>query len=197
MADYTTLEDLKTYLRISGTADDELLAALISRASRIIDDHCGRWFTASEETRRYDAVGKHITGRLLLLDADLLSVTALNNGDGTAINPEEVLLRPLNMPPYFGIALKQSSGLEWTHNGDPEGAIVVTGRWGFSETPPEPVVQATLRLAAWLYRQRDTGAEGSEVPPAHLPRDVRDLLAPYVRLRWGDSLIPGLRIRSR
>lgn len=183
MADYTTLADLKMYLRISGTADDALLSALITRASRIIDDHCGRWFAAREETRRYDAVGRHITGRLLLLDADLLSVTAITNGDGTAIDPDDVLLRPYNMPPYFGIALKQSSGLNWTHNGDAEGAIVVTGMWGFSTTPPEPVVQATLRLAAWLYRQRDSGAEGTEALSAHLPRDVRDLLAPYVRLR--------------
>jgi hypothetical protein len=192
MADYTTVNDLKTYLHVTGSGDDTLLGDLVTRASRMLDDHCGRWFVAQNETRKYDAVGAHITGKLLLLDADLLSLTSLTNGDGSEISLDDVILRPVNWPPYFGVALKQSSGLSWTYSTDPEAAIEVEGQWGYSETAPEPIEQAALRLAAWLYRQRDTGAEtgevqvterGVSVAPARLPRDVLDLIGPYVRVR--------------
>ncbi len=192
MTDYTTVGEVKTYLHIGGTGDDDLIEDLVTRASRIIDAHCGRWFAADTQTRYYDAVGPHITGRLLLLDADLLSLTTLTNGDGAEISSDDIILRPINWPPYFGIALKASSGLSWAYSDDPEGAISVAGTWGYSTTPPEPVVHATVRLAAWLYRQRDTGVDTAQVEvtergvslaPARLPRDVLDLIAPYVRLR--------------
>jgi len=193
MADYTTLNIVKTYLRITASTDDDLLEDLIATASRMIDDYCGRRFVAENETRSYDAVGPHIIGRLLLLDGDLLSLTTLTNGDGSEIDAEDVVLRPMNSTPYFGISLKQGSGLAWTYDDSPEGAISVEGQWGFSASAPEPVAQAAIRLTAWLYRQRDTGAEGSAgvqvgdqggaVPPARLPRDVRDLLSPYIYLR--------------
>jgi hypothetical protein len=193
MTDYTTTAALKSYLRITSTADDALIASLITRASIMIDNHCGRWFSAKTMTRSYDAVGYHITGRLLLLDADLLTVTTIINGDGMNISPMAVLLRPINWPPYFGISLTQSSGLHWTYLDDPEGAISISGTWGYDAVTPEPVVQAAIRLASWLYRQRDTGAEpvaepqpdarGVIRPPAHLPVDITQMLMPYIRTR--------------
>jgi len=56
--------------------------------------------------------------------------------------------------------------------------------------PPADVVQVCLRVAGWLYRQKDAGwvqAAGGlrgqvTVPPA-LPDDVALILGPYVRLR--------------
>ncbi|MBN1963313.1 MAG: hypothetical protein JW910_01620 [Anaerolineae bacterium] len=56
--------------------------------------------------------------------------------------------------------------------------------------PPEDVRQACLRVASWLYKQKDAGfvqAAGSlrgqiVVPPA-LPDDVQQILAPYMRVR--------------
>jgi hypothetical protein len=192
MTDYTTLSAVKTYLHISGTAHDTLLTELITRASRLVDDHCGRWFGTQVQTRYFDAIGSHISGRLLLFDTDLYSLTSITNGDGVVITPDQVILRPINWPPYFGLALKQGSGLRWGYISDPEGAISVTGAWGYSPTIPEPIVHAAIRLTSWLYRQRDTGGEGAQiemtdrgvaVAPARLPRDVLDLIGPYVRLR--------------
>ena len=197
MTDYTTTGAVKAYLRVSGAGDDALLAELVTRASGLIDTHCGRWFSARTETRRYDASGPHITGRLLLLDADLLSVTAITNGDGTAITPAQIILRPNNWPPYFGVALRATTGLHWVHGGSPEGAISIEGTWGYSPTPPPDIVQASIRLSAWLYRQRDTGTEGltaepapvvitprgAALAPSRLPNDVLNLLNPYRRVR--------------
>lgn len=194
MTDYITLTEVKAYLSISGSGDDALLAALIGRASRLIEDHTGRWFYADAQTRYYDAVGSHIVSRLLLLDADLLTITTLKNGDGAVIAADDIILRPQNDPPYFGISLKASSNTRWTYVDNPEGAISVAGTWGYSATTPAAVAQAALRLTAHLYRQRDTGADwprggvditehGAAVAPPDLPWDITRLLLPYIRYR--------------
>lgn len=192
MTDYITLSEVKTYLSIGGSGDDSLLTTLIGRASRLIEDHCGRWFYADTQTRYYDAVGPHIVSNLLLLDEDLLTITTLTNGDGTVISTDDVILRPRNDPPYFGIALRASSNVRWTYVGDLEGAISVAGTWGYAATAPAAVAQATLRLTAHLYRQRDTGADwprggvgvterGVAVAQPDLPWDITRLLLPYIR----------------
>lgn len=56
--------------------------------------------------------------------------------------------------------------------------------------PPPDVAQVCLRVAAWLYRQKDAGwvqtaggLRGQVTVPPALPDDVALVLAPYVRLR--------------
>src|SRR5687768_1110516 len=159
MGDYTTLSAVKTYLSITSAAHDAMLTELVTRARRLIDDHCGRWFDGRSETRYYDAIGQHVSGRLLLLDADLYSLTSILYGDGQTITQADVILRPVNAATYFCISLKQGSGFRWGYINSPEGAISVTGSWGYAATAPEPIKQAAVRLAAWMYRQRDMGSE--------------------------------------
>lgn len=196
MADYCTLEQVKNYLHIGSNSDDALLAGLISTASALIDDRCGRFFSAQVGTRYYDAIGPHVAGHMLLLDEDLLSVTQIVNGDGSLVPIDKVMLRPINRLPYFGISIRQESGIRWTYDDNPEGAIAVTGTWGHSASPPPAVQHATMRLTVWLYRQRDMGGEaidlevserGVSVAPARLPQDVMDILHPFVRFRMRAS----------
>lgn len=195
MSDYTDLTTVKAWLKITAATDDTLLTGLITRASGIIDEYTARYFEAQTLTRYFDAVGPHIDARMLFVDQDLLTVTGLVNGDGSAITSGQYVLRPSNSPPYYGIALKSNAGVSWTYTGDPEEAISVTGTWGYSATPPGNVVQAAIRLTAWLYRQRDTNdqgdrvvtspAAGTTIYPARLPQDIRDLLAPYLKMNIG------------
>lgn len=56
--------------------------------------------------------------------------------------------------------------------------------------PPADIQQACLRVAAWLYKQKDAGfvqvagsLRGQIVVPPALPEDVHQVLAPYVRAR--------------
>lgn len=56
--------------------------------------------------------------------------------------------------------------------------------------PPAAIRQVCLRVASWLYRQKDAGfvhitggLRGQVIVPPALPDDVRQILAPYVRLR--------------
>ncbi len=192
LQDYATVAALKTYLHITGSNDDDLLGDLVTRASRLIEEHCRRVFYPTSETRYFDAAGPQIYGRMLLLDYDLLSVTTVTNGNGATIPSSDYILRPANWSPYFAIVIKQSSSHRWTYTTDLEAAISVEGVWGYDVDVPDTIRQATLRLAAWLYRQRDTGMElvqvevndqGQAVSPPRLPRDVYDMLSPFIRVK--------------
>jgi hypothetical protein len=69
-------------------------------------------------------------------------------------------------------------------------AIAVTGRWAYSVAAPDPIVQATLRLSAFLYRQRANALDldrtmiigNTTLTPAQLPVDVWAILKPYSKV---------------
>ena len=184
MANYTTLPIVKEYLHLPAKESDAMLAKLITRASAIIDAYCGRWFVPLIETRQFQPAGSHITGRLLLLDADLLSVSAITVGDGELLNPSSYILRPVNWPPYFGVSLKQNSMLRWGTFGGLGSLISVSGTWGYALAVPDPVAAAAVRLTSWLYRQFDsTSEEPAADTVMRLPGEIRQMLGPYVRLR--------------
>ena len=110
MADYCSATELKTRLDISGSGYDTTLATLATAASRWIDQHCRvptDGFAATAAAHGYynsDAVD----GRTLVLDAPLLSVTTLANGDGSAIAAGSYWLRPRNGAAGWYIELKSS-----------------------------------------------------------------------------------------
>jgi hypothetical protein len=93
-------------------------------------------------------------------------------------------------PPYFALTLKRNSGIYWTYSDDAEEAISVTGRWAYSVNPPDAIVQATLRLAAWFKRQPESNIDlettiqvgGMVVSPTAIPADVAMILRPFLRM---------------
>lgn len=126
----------------------------------------------------------------LFLDAPLCQITSVTNGDGVVVAAADYVALPLNDTPKYALRLRRASGLYWTYSDDIEtDTIAILGRWSYSITAPADIVQACTRLASFLYRQRDNGldidrilqtAGGIAIPP-DLPRDVKLLLAPYVR----------------
>ena len=68
--------------------------------------------------------------------------------------------------------------------------ISVVGKWAYSATAPSDIEHACKRLAAFFYRQKDNANDidravvvgNATVLPSDLPRDVVQLLKPYVRL---------------
>jgi hypothetical protein len=181
---YVTLAELKTYLGIVDTSDDALLTAMLSAAHDAVDAHCGRWFEGRTATRVYGP--GDVTRQILRLDAELLSVTTLTNGDGSVIATANVVLWPRNSLPAWAIRLK--STLLWTF-ADADSEISVVGSWGYAATPPAAIIQATKRVAGWLYRGKDAQvfdvsghqAFGQVTISRELPGDVRALLTPYRR----------------
>lgn len=188
---YASLADLKAYVNVDSTNanDDALLTRFLAAAEAAVDAYTGRHFEATADTtRRFHAV-EDVWGRDLVLDADLCAITSITNGDGVAVAAASYTTLPANSAPYYALRLKGSSGVAWTWADDPEDAITVVGRWAYSTSAPADVMQATLRMAAFLYRQRDNSDALAERPmmstdgvlllPSRLPIDVQELLAHY------------------
>ena len=85
-----------------------------------------------------------------------------------------------------------SSSYIWqmTNAGDNERAISVLAKWAYSLTAPDDIVAATIRLVAFLYRQRESNADldravsvgdGMVLLPGRLPADIAAILEPYRR----------------
>jgi len=178
---YASLGELKAYLGITDTADDELLTQLIDMATAVIESYTRRVFVAYTKTRHYGP--ESINGPVLSLGEWLLSVTELKDGQGNVIPSEGYELLPKGGKRFWGIRLRPG----WQWNCDREHDVTVTGSWGWSETPPPDIVLATLRLAAYFYRQKDaqvfdvTAAPGlgTITIPKGMPADVKLILDQY------------------
>lgn len=184
---YCTNTDVKTYLGISGSGDDTLLTALCTRAQAMVDRYCNRTFEASSNTNRtFDAV-RDVSGRVLYLDEDLASINSVTNGDATTVTAAQYVTEPRVATPYYALRLLDSVNISWTYTTDHENAITVSGKWAYSTAAPADIVHATIRWAAYLYRQKDastfdvTAAPdlGVITVPQGIPADIEKLLAPY------------------
>lgn len=173
-------------------SNDTLLQACLDRATLAIDRYTERYtFSATtDETRYYDY--DDVEARTVWLDEDLYSLTSITNGDSdsSAIATTDVTLLPRNQgPPYHRVLLDESSTSVW--DVDTDYWIQIEGKWGWSATAPDDVVQACVRWAAYIYRQRDAGVfETTAIPeagviqiPEGMPRDVKVLLDSYRKLR--------------
>lgn len=186
---YAELDDLKLYLGIESGSDDTLLYSCLVNAQGMIEARTQRVFEiAVDSTRRFDAL-TDVCERTLLFNGECAQVTQVVNGDGMVVPGTAYLMEPPHQSPNWGLRLKRSAE-PWTYNDDPEEAIAVTGRWGYSVTPPADIVQATLRLAAFIYRQKDNAqdadrplltGDGNVLMPSRLPNDVAEILRPYTR----------------
>ena len=125
-----------------------------------------------------------------LLEAAKFSVRTLTNGDdsSTTISSSYYWLWPRNATPYWAIRLKDSQ-TTYSWERDAGYFISVAGTWGWSATCPDDVKHACIRYAGYLYAQKDSGVfdvttfpeSGVITTPQGIPRDVKVLLAKYVR----------------
>lgn len=196
--DYTTTALLKARLGITDTADDTILAAIITAVSRLIDDYAGRRFYAATETRYYTAA--HYDR--LLVD-DLLSVTSLQtdpDGDGVydytwtantdyALGPYNATLEAQPQP-YWWLEVRPYGSYRFPA-GVPRG-VKLAGSFGFSSTTPVVIGEACLLACEQTYRQKDNpygtigggefSVETRMMTGAGLHPFVRRMLDPYRRV---------------
>lgn len=189
MASYASVADLKTYVNeLTGgvqssftVAEDGLLQTFLDEATAEIDRQTGRTFEGVNATRYFWP--ESVEGQSLYLDADLLSVTTLKNGDGSTISSGDYMLQPDNWTPKNRIRLK--ANVAWTFPTD--GRVEVVGSWGFSATPPADIKRATKRLAWFYWMKRTASGETSvagdnvAIVPAEYPADVDSVLRRYKR----------------
>lgn len=195
---YATLPQFKAILSVNSydAQDDALIEDLITRASRTIDGITGKWFYANTQTRYFPVT----PSRELALDAGLLSVTTLTNGDGTTIASTEYTLLPRNRPSKFVVKLNDRSTTYWqpaTASSD-DYPISIAGSWGYvnrSASDPESArviyntETACLQIAVQQYKERK-GQAGGQVqvtaagvvitPYGAVPKLAYDLISPYI-----------------
>jgi hypothetical protein len=171
-----------------------LMGTAINNAEAAIDSYTRRNFAGTAGTVYYSRFTQagNVRGQALYLDGDLYSLVGVVNGDSQVIPTGSVWLEPRNEGPPYRIVRLRSSYV-WTWNTDSD--LVLSGTWGYSVTPPADIQQAAVRLAAYLYRLKDTGVadvsgypEAGEVTlPKGLPDDVRLILERY-RSRSGGAI---------
>lgn len=192
---YAELPDVRLWLGTTTEEDNALLQILLIRSQAMIEQSFGGLvFEASADATRYYTPGHHTRGSELMLDYPLYNITSITNGDGHALTGSEYTTSPKVLtgvtggrPHYKSIKLLWSSGLMWEadSNGDPEDAIAIVGRWAYGSTVHPSVAHATVRLAAYLYRQRASGdvdrpavtESGIMLLPGTLPKDVKEILS--------------------
>lgn len=191
---YTTLAQFKEFKGISGTGDDTLITNLIDRAETWFNRECQRTIVAESDTTRYmDAVGDHLDGRSLFVYpfGDLCAITTVTNGDATTLTANtEYTTYPktltLGEPCIQEVRILGSVNKAWTYTTNWENAISITGRWALfsSASVPKDIVNAIIRLTAYLYKVKDTDAfettvvpyEGIIQAPSGFPVDVARLV---------------------
>ena len=178
---YTTLAALKSFGGFEGDDDDVILSAMIESAQGIIDNYTGRTFEIDDETDQIFTTLRGIetnrfSGNKLYFYEELADeASAITDSPTVSYLPEDG-------PPYYGCY--KTAGT-WAYP-----TVTVTGYWGYSKVAPPAIEQACLRLALWLYNQKDISAsnsavitpEGQVLLPQGLPQDVVTILKPYKKV---------------
>lgn len=188
---YCTLSDVKILelgIPTGTTGDDAIIALKILAAQAFIDVYTRRTFEAAAATIRYYSIDD-TAGRDLLLDTELAEAPTLvrTNLDGASIvtvPSTDYVTLPRNKTPYYGIRITGVSPYYWRYSRDGNKAAEITGKFAFSITAPDDIKQACIRLAGFLYRQKDSSVydvtasleTGQMVIPKGTPQDVVNIL---------------------
>jgi hypothetical protein len=202
---YCASSDLTDWIDFTtdATVDSDILDAIITRASAIIDSFCNRDFATAAAsdltsdsttmTIRYFDPTRDATTLTLFLDRDISYISEVIN-DGTVVTTDQYVTEPRNDTPYYAIKLLASANTQWTFSTDPENAVSVFGWWHYGTSVPSVIVHACMRLSQWIYKQRSTDsvsdqplvlASGMTIMPPKLPADVISMLEPFRRIRIG------------
>ena len=197
---YATLAEFKSYIgEMTGgvqtsfsAAEDTLLQKFLDQADQEIDMYTGRSFGQGANHHIHYYTKDDVDGDTLYLDADLVSVQTLTNGDGTVISSSDYWLLPMNVSVTGQNALdgsfsaiKLKSTKQWEFSTD--GRISVEARWGYMQGVPIDIVRIAMRIAYWYWAKRnETGAvnvvgEQTTQQTDAYPADVTIVLDRYVR----------------
>jgi hypothetical protein len=159
--DYITLAELKSFVRVSDTADDVELALDVSAASRAVDRSTGRQFgqVAAPEARSYPVRWDRRRSLWVADIDDLQTTTGLTGVTGYTLEPRNAV----------------SVGLAWvqmTFKDDPrdaDGYITPTASWGWSAVP------SAVKLATRLQGSRFAARRDSPYGVAGSPQQGNEL----------------------
>lgn len=203
MTAYITLDELKERLHIPlhDASKDEWLDTLRQAAQIVVDQLAGgrRFAVTEDETFFVDFSRETVIGNILRLPYEVHSITQIVNGDGKIVTADEFVTMPrlasivdgvvsaptstvLTARPFYEIHLKFSSSKRWTYINDWQNAISITGKRGYSSSPPAPIRLATLDLATHFYKVPENigkviiSPDGVMLTPDAIPSHVAGLV---------------------
>ena len=198
--EYATLAQVKAWLGITGTSQDTILPAVITAASRAIDDFCGRrfwvddsaserFFTPDDPTLLFVPDIASTTGLVVATDSgfdgtyEQVWTSDARTGYGYRLEPVNALAaaEAVEKRPYT--RLRALSG-EWPSL---DYSVSVTATWGWPSVPAE-ISNAALLLTSRLWKRKDAVlgvAGGPDVGFLELARrmdpDIARSLYPFRR----------------
>jgi uncharacterized phiE125 gp8 family phage protein len=177
-AEPVTLADLKAWIRLDGSDEDDVLAALLATARLAVEEAAGGRLVTQDWRLVLDAWPPD--GVLTLPLAPVQAVTAVRVRDaagGAMVLPASAwLLDAASDPPR--LVLVGSPQVPGRRLGGIE--VDVTAGYGPPAAVPEPLRMAVRLTAARLFEHRGDGRDetGAAVPPAAVA-----LIAPFRRVR--------------
>jgi len=195
---YCTLAEIKAYIGISDSNDDDQLEDAVNSASRQIDSYCRRRFYAdgSASNRIYAPLDPYIlfTDDFSNNDPTIKIDTTDDGTFDTTLGANDFQLHPLNGVsngieglPYNKIVLMdESQDIFPIH--DRRARVQVNATWGFAAVP-EPIRQATLALSSELFTMATTplGVAGVSEFGVVMLRENRKITTMIRDYRRGDG----------
>jgi len=176
MADYITLADIQNHMPESGlfasTDYDLVLAGLITSVSRLIDREVGgepNFFAspADSAVRYYDGTGtdeQDIEPAISISELAVSEYGYLSSSDFTVWDDSDYLTAPYNRLPIRSLLVDRLNG-DKLRFPNYRKAVRVTGRFGYSETPPDEIKQAaTIQVIRWYMRSKQGYAASGASP---------------------------------
>jgi uncharacterized phiE125 gp8 family phage protein len=174
-----TLADAKTFLRVEGAQDDDLVMALLSAARLMVEAASGRMLI--DQTWRIVLDGWPASGRVRLPVSPLRSIIAVRvfgaDGQAQVLATGTLLAETGAEPPVLVQAQplpppgRSNQGIE---------IDVLIGHGPLAADVPAPLRQAVLRLAAFWFENRGDALAGDATA---LPSEIMALINPYRRKR--------------
>lgn len=166
---YPTLSEFKTDLGISGSSEDSYLTTQLAAAKAFIERYSGRAFAVPEgawKLKYYPVRSPYISGRTLTFFADVAVMDVVINGDGQEFaGATDFILYPQDSQgvlPATHLILNDSLTFARSDGTINDGkGVAVSAVWGYSTYCPDDIFQATLEIARFYYRVRQTGLPGA------------------------------------
>lgn len=160
-----SLSEAKANMRVDGTAEDALIAALIAAACATVQEMTGR--AIGEQTWRLDLPEQNASARVQIPLVPVGSVSSITYFDADDTQQSATVSDFYVFKDDFAAQIMPKSGSSWPATIMRDDAISVTFVAG-STTAPEGLKQAVLLLVAHWFENRCTTAEKrmSEIPYA-------------------------------
>lgn len=169
--DVVTLAEMRDHLRISATADDALITAITSAASRAIETRCGLALL----TQGWRLTLDHVRDQTIRLP-----ITPLQHIDEIAVSG--TVIDSADYDVVTGSVGRVVATHAWPVPGEKIGGLVIefTAGFGLAADIPSPLVQAVKMLTAHFYENREAAAEARIY---NVPASIDALIAPYKEVR--------------